>query len=380
MVQGIIRYIHLFCNSMTKKTNMAICNFSTAYIFLIFSFLMMSNPLLAQQTGGRAAYQFLNLSASSRNTALGSYAISWASNDPALAYHNPSLIQHFSNYALSFQHQSLPGSLRNGHFSYTHKSMKTGIQLQAGVHYLNSSDILGTDVFGNNTGTFKVSENAFYLGASKKINERIHVGLNIQFVSSNLELYSSSALAFNGGVHYYNPDKRFAISMVMRNAGFALNSYHQTKEKLPFIAEIGYSKRLKHLPFIYHIGFHHLQNYNIRYDDPTLRNAGSLFGSVKEPSYFSRITDNFFRHLAFGGEMLLGKKEIVALRIGYNHLRRKELGIKDYSSFAGLSFGAGIKIYKFRIDYSYAIYHLAGGINQFGITTQLNSFIKEREL
>ncbi|MBK9270780.1 MAG: type IX secretion system protein PorQ [Saprospiraceae bacterium] len=349
-------------------------------ITILVLFLSGFNWILAQQTGGRSAYQFLNLSASARNTALGSYAISWASTDPALAYHNPSLIQHSNQYGLSFQHQSLPGGLKNGHFAYCHAPFKNGIQLQAGVHFLNTSDIQASDIFGNNTGYFGVGENAFYIGASKKLNERIHFGLNLQFVSSNLEMYSSHALAFNGGIHYFNPIQRFALSLVMRNAGFALNSYHLTKENLPFVAEIGFSKRLKHLPFIYHIGFHHLHHYSVRYDDPALRNSGSLFGTVKEPSAFARITDNFFRHFAFGGEMLLGKKEIIALRIGYNHLRRKELGIKDYSSFAGLSFGAGLKIYKFRIDYTYAIYHLGGGVNQFGLTTQINSFLKQKEL
>lgn len=337
--------------------------------------------LSAQQTGGRASYSFLNLSPSSRNTALGGNAHSRATLDPALAYMNPALIQEPGDYALSFQHQSLPGSIANGHFAYAHKPLtRWQIRLQAGVHYLNSSSFQGADVFGNSTGSFSIAESAFYLGGSKKINERMHAGLNVQYIFSRLDIYSSSAIAFNAGFQYFHPVHRYALSFSLRNAGFALSSYHQERGKLPVSAELGFSKRLKHLPFIYYISFHHLQDYNVRYDDPALSASGNLFGPPKEVSAFSRISDNFLRHFSLGGEMLLGKKEVVSLRIGYNHLRRKELGVKDYASFAGLSFGAGVKIYKFRIDYSYAIYHLAGGASQLGITSKISSFFKEREM
>jgi hypothetical protein len=366
MAQGMINNLERMKGRISMAMGMSI-------------FLML--PIRAQQTGGRSSYQFLNLSPSSRNTALGGNAHSWATTDPAIAYLNPALLQEQTDYALSFQHQSLPGSIANGHFAYAHKPLtKWQIRLQAGLHYLNSSSFQGADVFGNPTGTFRVAESAFYLGGSKKINERMHVGLNMQYIFSRLDIYTSSALAFNAGFQYFHPVHRYALSFSLRNAGFAINAYHQERMKLPVSAELGFSKRLKHLPFIYYISFHHLQDYNVRYDDPALSASGNLFGPPKEVSAFSRISDNFLRHFSLGGEMLLGKKEVVSLRIGYNHLRRKELGVKDYASFAGLSFGAGVKIYKFRIDYSYAIYHLSGGVNQIGITSRINSFFKEREM
>ena len=64
-----------------------------------------------------------------------------------------------------------------------------------------------------------------------------------------------------------------------------------------------------------------------------------LFGNLKTKSALSKFTSNVFRHLAFGGEMLIGKTESFALRLGYNHLRRMEVNINDYSLFGGLSFG-----------------------------------------
>ncbi len=40
-----------------------------------------------------------------------------------------------------------------------------------------------------------------------------------------------------------------------------------------------------------------------------------------EPSDFGQSVDNFFKHLTFGGEFLIGKKEGLMLRLGYNYQR-----------------------------------------------------------
>ena len=118
----------------------------------------------------------------------------------------------------------------------------------------------------------------------------------------------------------------------------------------------------------------------MRYDDPNLNSNSDIFGNVKEKSAFTKWTNNVLRHFSLGGEMLLGKKEQFNLRLGYNHLRKKDLSVADYTTFGGLSYGIGFKIYKFKIDYSYAKYHIAGGTNQFSITTSINSFLKNTKL
>ena len=57
--------------------------------------------------------------------------------------------------------------------------------------------------------------------------------------------------------------------------------------------------------------------------------------------------DNFFRHFVFNGEFLFGKTESFRLRLGYNHLRRKELSLENQFSLSGFSFGVGFKVSKF---------------------------------
>jgi len=62
------------------------------------------------------------------------------------------------------------------------------------------------------------------------------------------------------------------------------------------------------------------------------------------------------------------------VRLGYNYKRRDELGITDKMGFSGISWGFGLKIYKFYIDYGRASYHLAGVSNQFSVRVNLEEF------
>ncbi|HRG32093.1 MAG: type IX secretion system protein PorQ [Saprospiraceae bacterium] len=370
-----VQYTTSLINLSTEQ-NRVISTFTILAFFLTSCFI----PEAKAQTGGYASYFFLNLSPSSRNTALGSHAMSYSSYDAGTALLNPALINEKMSTSLNFSHQFYFSQIGSGHFSYTLKPGRWGLQWQAGIQYLNSSSIPLADIYGQINGEFKVRESAFYIGGAKQLNERIRAGANINYIFSSLGLASSNALGLSIGMQYYNPVIKTSLAFVVRNLGFSFDAYEKVRENLPLTLELGISKRLKHLPFIYHITAHHLERWNVRYDDPLISQSGNLFEEIKNKSDFNKISDNILRHLAFGGEMLLGKKEAISLRIGYNHLRRKELNAKDYASFSGLSFGMGFKISKFKLDYSYALYHIAGGTNQLTLQTQLSSFIKERNL
>ncbi|MBK9109860.1 MAG: type IX secretion system protein PorQ [Saprospiraceae bacterium] len=335
---------------------------------------IFSTGLVFSQTGGQHIYQFMNTSPGARISALGGMPISWRANDPAAVYLNPSLLNTEMSGALHFSSLSYFSDISFGHFSYTHGLDSADIALQLGIHYANYGDITRTDPFGNSNGSFKASDSDIYLAASKTIKERIQLGASLHYISSSLDLYSSQGLSLNAGVSYFNPEKKFGLSLLFKHLGFQLSKYHQTSEKLPFEVQLAYSKKLKHLPLIYHIGIQHLQKWNVRYDDPDLQDDGVLFGDTNEDSDFSKSFSNALRHFVFGVELNIGKKENFSLRFGYNNLRNRELSLADYRSLSGLSGGFGIKIYKFKFDYSYASYHIAGGSSQISISTNLNHF------
>ncbi|HMW38518.1 MAG: type IX secretion system protein PorQ [Saprospiraceae bacterium] len=351
---------------------------SFRYLFLGLMIINVSRIEAQGNTGGHSSFQFLNVSVSPRNTALGSEAIAWKSADPSSSYYNPALINDQSSNRITFSQMYYIAGINLGQVTYTYHPLHTGLQLMGGVQYLNSGAVPTTDEFGTVTGSTNARESDFFIAASKKINERITGGLSMHYVYSSLGIYSSAALCWTGGLHYSIPDKQTEFAFVVRNAGFSFDPYQLNREKLPVTASLGVAKRLKHLPFVFHITAHHLEYWNVRYDDPNINATVDLFGNVKEKSAASKFTDNLFRHLSFGGEFLIGKSESFSIRLGYNHLRRMEININDFSLFGGLSFGFGFKLYMFRFDYTHANYHLAGGTNQIGITANLNSFFHKK--
>ncbi|MBK7701220.1 MAG: hypothetical protein IPJ39_22085 [Saprospiraceae bacterium] len=74
-----------------------------------------------------------------------------------------------------------------------------------------------------------------------------------------------------------------------------------------------------------------------------------IFGEKIEENNFANVVDNIFRHVIINGEFLLGRNENLRLRVGYNHLRRKELSLNTFRSLAGYSLGLGIQDQCFQI-------------------------------
>ncbi len=345
------------------------------YYISALIFILIIDISLAQ-TGGQHIYQFLNLSPGSRIAALGGMPIAWRATDPGVVFQNPSLMTDKLDGTVCFSHQFYFADIGSGHFSYSDHLKKWNLNVQGGVHYVNYGDIPQTDIYDNTLGQFKPKETDFYLAASKTFQERLIIGANLQYIFSTLGNSSSQGLCINSGISYFNPDKEFGLSLVFKNAGVQLTKYNQERENLPFEIQLGYAKKLKHLPLTYHITFQHLEKWNVKYDDPDLAGDGVLFGEASKDSEFDKFLGNLLRHFVIGAELNFGKKENFSLRLGYNHLRKSDLSLNDYRSFSGLSWGFGIKIYKFKFDYSYAVYHLAGGTNQITFSTNINSFLK----
>lgn len=345
------------------------------YINSVVIFILLCVQTFSQ-TGGQHIFQFVNLSPSSRTAALGGMPIAWRTTDPGVVFQNPSLLTDQLDGAFAFSHQFYFADISSGHLSYSHTLAKHKVNLQGGVHYINYGSIPKTDVYGNSFSQFNSKETDFYLSASKTIQERLVIGANMQYIFSSLDIYNSQGLSFNSGVSYFNPDKKFGLSLLFKNAGFQLTKYNNERESLPFEIQLGFAKKLAHLPLVYHITFQHIESWNLRYDDPAFVNDGVLFGDAPKENPFEDFIGNFLRHFVIGAELNFGKNDNFSLRMGYNHLRKKDLSLTDYRSISGLSGGFGIKIYKFKIDYSYAVYHLAGGTSQLSFSTNINSFVK----
>lgn len=330
---------------------------------------------LSAQLGGQHTYPFLRLPISARATALGGTPIVTFDEDANLAALNPALLNPTMHRRVSFQHQWLFDGIGAGSVGYAHYVNKWNTTLHGGVQYVSYGEFQGADEVGNKTNTFKAADVATYVGAGRQLSEHLRIGANLRFVASRFEAYNATAIMADIAGVYLDTAKRFTATLVLRNAGTQLTTYQDTRETVPYELLFGVSKRLKHLPFRFSVIAQNLQQWGIRYDDPNAATATNLFGEPETgPSNFAKGIDNTFRHLIFNGEFLLGKREGVRIRFGYNHLRRSELSLDQYRSTAGFSAGIGIKINRFRIDYGWGAYHIAGAAHHIGISTDLDDF------
>jgi hypothetical protein len=80
------------------------------------------------------------------------------------------------------------------------------------------------------------------------------------------------------------------------------------------------------------------------------------------------------RHVVLGVELLPSPN--FTLRAGYNHQIRQELRLDEKMSTVGFSWGFGVRISRFHINYGSARYHLAGASNLISIALNLNEDFK----
>lgn len=331
----------------------------------------------AQVSGGRNVYSFLELPASARLTGLAGYLISVRDEDITLADMNPALINPLGHQQIRFQHNFHLGNTGTGYLGYGYYHTNWATMLHGGIRYMQYGDITMRDEFNNPQGTFQAGDIAVSLGASRVWDERLRYGINLRYVQSVLEAYRSSALLTDIGVHYENPETKWGVGLVLQHIGTQLTTFSGQRETMPFNALIGVHKRLSHLPFRLSVTAHNLHRWNVRYDDPALKNTFPFPGQepVKE-NKAGQIVDNLFRHLVFNGEFLLGKKENFRLRVGYDHRLRREMIVPGYRGLAGFTGGVGLKVYRFNVDYGFAVYHLAGSAHHIGIGTDLRTFFR----
>jgi hypothetical protein len=345
----------------------------------IFGLLFMSAHSLFGQLGGQSSYAFLELPANARVAALGGHANGVIDMDPSLSWVNPASSNKLKSGGISFSQSYLFEGISQGSFIYNQHVEKWDLNLHGGLRSINYGEFVGRDETGAETTTFEASEVALMVGLGKQLYERLSVGVNLMYINSALESYSSNAIAGDLGLIYHVDEKRKSFAILLKNAGWQLKSFTPgRKSKLPTDLQVSFTKRLEHLPFRFSVLYHHLNRWDINYYDPNLEPEITILGGEEDQREPNLNFDNFLRHFSFNGEMLIGEKEGLRLQFGYNHMRQKEMQLIGWSSLNGVSLGVEMKLKRFRFGYSRGRYHIAGSSNQISISTNINRFGKNR--
>tara|TARA_B100000886_G_scaffold323372_1_gene267129 strand:- start:387 stop:1409 length:1023 start_codon:yes stop_codon:yes gene_type:complete len=240
------------------------------------------------------------------------------------------------------------------------------------VKSIGYGEFTETDFTSQSLGTFGANEQIISAGLGKKISERWSVGASVKTIFSNLQNYQSLAIASDLAVAYIKEDKNFSMSILTRNYGKQISTYAINEEKLPFQLDFGLSKRLEHLPFLFTMNYKNIQKWDLTSIYESANNDLNQNASSEEINF----TNKLFRHIDVGGELSIGKH--IQIRIGYNPKRRQELKVDSYLGMVGFSWGLGVKISYFKINYGRSTYHLHGSPNYFSFSTDFSKFYKQQ--
>ncbi|MFY1046226.1 type IX secretion system protein PorQ [Chryseobacterium sp. GP-SGM7] len=321
---------------------------------LIFSLFLSGIVSYAQS--GTNVYSFLNIPVSARQAALGGDAITMRDYDVSFAIANPALLNKDSDKQLSVNASTYLADSKFGTIAFA-KDLDNGHMVTLNARYLSYGNIPRTDESGFEMGEFSASDVAVGAGYAYQFEEDWTIGGGLNFVTSKIDTYTSSAIAGTAGITYHNKLNKEVASVVFRNFGYQFKSFNGERENLPFRIDLGYTRILKAIPLAITITAHDLQKFDISTDY-------NING--QEVGFGRKLAD----HFSLGAELFPEKG--FNIRLGYNVRRGNELAVADQRNFTGISGGFGLKISKFRLDYAHVRYHNSSNVNQIGISVDLS--------
>lgn len=329
-----------------------------------FTFILLFfSSLVSAQIGGKYVYQFLNLSTSPRQAALGGKLVTLTDYDVNQMHYNPASINPDMDNNFAVNYGSLFGEISYGTAAYAYSWDRHVQTIAVGINYINYGTFDGRDELGLETGNFTGSEAALSVGYGYNIPwTDVYIGANAKLISSTLESYNSFGGALDLGFLYKDEDNDIHYGLAIRNIGTQLTTYSETREKLPLSIDAGISQLAPNVPIRWHITLENLQQWNIAFNNPN-RAQSTLEGEVIEEkvSFFN----NALRHVILGAELFPEKG--FNLRVGYNFRKSEELRIVEQRHFSGISLGFGIKFNNIRFNYSYSRLTSAANTSLFGL-------------
>lgn len=334
--------------------------------FTLLIILLYSINIIGQ-VGGESIYQFLNLSSSARQIALGGEVLTLI-DDVNQPMWNPSTINPQIDNKISLNYSSFLAGINIGSISYAKLISRRFGTIHTSINYLDYGTLIGADEQGNETGDFSANDISISIGYARNLPwTNLFFGSNVKLINSTISNYTSFGVAIDFGIFYYSPYKPFSFTLVARNFGSQLESYDGTNEKLPFKVAFGGSYQLEYVPLKWYFTVDNLQQWEVSQPNPSEQTT-DLEGNVTEEQI--GFLDNTFRHFVVGAELF--SESAINLRMGYNFRRAAELKLQNVRTFGGISFGFGIKMNKLKFNYAYSKFHSATNASTFSLQIDLD--------
>ena len=298
----------------------------------LFILLVLCTTVGMKAQESRTAYNFLRLPVSAHAAALGGENITIIEDDPSLMFSNPALLQSVSSGTISLNYMNYMQGANTASASYNW-IVKEKATVAVSAQYMDYGKMKEVTADNVQTGEFSAKDIAIGAYLSYDLAKNLAGGITAKFITSYIGDYNSIAMGVDLGLNYYNPENEWSVSAVAKNLGGQLKAYDDDFERMPFDLRLGVTKRLQGAPFRLSATLTDLTHWNYK----------------------------FANHISAGIEVLFSQTMWVGA--GYNFRRADEMGIPsndtESAHGAGLSFGAGIQLERFKLNVAYGKYHVS---------------------
>ena len=311
---------------------------------LFFALVLISITANAQTVIGKYAGEFLAIGVGGRPLGMGG-AFTAAANDITSAYYNPAGLALINYPQIALMHDERFGNLVN--YNYGAVALPYGPDLSFSVSAMRLAvdgiyDTRNALIDYNGDGTLdhpkdridysKISEFsnqdwAFYLTGAKRLSDDLMVGANVKIISRSIAEFSAWGVGFDIGA-LYTPMENLMLGVNIQDVTTTLVAWSTGRNELisPTLkigAAYGYDIAwgFRVMPVL---------DFDIRFENRQFASQFNI-GPV-----------SFDPHAGFE----LGYKNLFSIRGGYNDVKQ-------------FTVGAGVKLPKLNIDYSFARFNMS---------------------
>jgi hypothetical protein len=297
-----------------------------------FIIILTIMAIAARAQDSRTGYNFLKLPVSAHAAALGGDNISIIEDDESMIFNNPALLSSVSDKTINLNYMNYMSGANTASAAFN-RIIKERASVAASAQFIDYGKMKEVDENNVQTGEFSAKDISIAGYFSYMLTDRIAGGITAKFVTSYIGDYNSIAMGVDLGLNYYDPDKEWSVSLVAKNLGGQLKAYDDQYDRMPIDVQLGASKRFAHMPF---------------------RISATLVD-------LNHLDYKFINHLVAGADIIISPT--IWVGIGYNFRRANEMKITETdgssSHGAGLSFGAGINLERFKLNLAYGKYHVS---------------------
>lgn len=297
-----------------------------------FIIILTIMAIAARAQDSRTGYNFLKLPVSAHAAALGGDNISIIEDDESMIFNNPALLSSVSDKTINLNYMNYMSGANTASAAFN-RIIKERASVAASAQFIDYGKMKEVDENNVQTGEFSAKDISIAGYFSYMLTDRIAGGITAKFVTSYIGDYNSIAMGVDLGLNYYDPEKEWSVSLVAKNLGGQMKAYDDQYDRMPIDVQLGASKRFAHMPF---------------------RLSATLVD-------LNHLDYKFINHLVMGADIIISPT--IWVGVGYNFRRANEMKITETdgssSHGAGLSFGAGINLERFKLNLAYGKYHVS---------------------